>query len=215
MFPADLSLNITNAMSAHLAKVNRAMYLNPRCRTGRLGAMPMQCEQCGGLAIKLRSCQGRHCPTCNAQNRQQWRNRLVDWSLDCNYLHVVFTLPHELNELIYTNQRTMNKLLFRSVKDVLTRIASQTYGCKIGTVQLLHTWGQRLGLHYHIHVVMTAVGMSFDQTKRIPISANDAAMQQSSIAAMFRVQNSRVSETMIEHIKQQNPLPQIRCDAGY
>ncbi len=80
----------------------------------------------------------------------------------------------------------MHKLLFRCVNDVLTRIASQAYGCKIGTVQVLHTWGQRLGLHYHIHVVMTAGGVSFDQTKWIPISAGDAAMQQSSIAAMFR-----------------------------
>ena len=111
-FPTETiaaKLTITNAISAYMAKVNRAMYLIPRCRTGRLGAMPMQCEQCGGLAMKLRSCQGRHCPTCNAQNRQQWRNRLVDWSLDCNYLHVVFTLPHELNELIYTNQKPMHK----------------------------------------------------------------------------------------------------------
>jgi hypothetical protein len=98
----------------------------------------------------------------------------------------VTTLPHELNDLVFTNQKLMHSLFFRCVNEVLTRIASQTYGCKIGTVQVLHTWGQRLGLHYHIHVVMTAGGVSFDGTRWIPISASDAAMQPSNIAAMFR-----------------------------
>ena len=201
------NFTITSAMSTYLAKVNRAMYLIPRCRTGRLGGLPMQCEQCGDLAMKLHSCQGRHCPTCNAQNRRLWRDRLVGWSLDCNYLHVVFTLPHELNELIYTNQKPMHKLLFRCVNNVLTRIASHDYGCKIGTVQVLHTWGQRLGLHYHIHVVMTAGGVSFDESKWIPISADDAAMQQSNIAAMFR-------QTYLRRVTSMLKRGVVQCEAA-
>ncbi len=127
-----------------------------------------------------------------------WRDRLVEWSLDCDYLHVVFTLPHELNELIRGSPKTMHKLQFRCVTEVLTRIAKEEYGCRVGMVQVLHTWGQRLGLHVHIHIVMTAGGVSLDESEWLPISADDAAMQREVLAAKFRMTYLRRLKTLIK-----------------
>ena len=184
-----------------LKRTNRVMYLIPRCRTGRLGSAPFTCEGCGDSALRLRSCHDRHCPTCNGQKRKLWRDRLVEWSLDCDYLHVVFTLPHELNELIRRHPKAMHNLQFRCVTDVLTQTAAEEYGCRVGMVQVLHTWGQRLGLHVHIHIVMTAGGVSLDGLRWLPISASDAGMQRAVLAAKFRKTYLRRLKTMIKNGK--------------
>ena len=182
-------------------RINRVMFFIPRCRTGRLGSAPFTCEGCAESVLRLRSCNDRHCPTCNGHKRKQWRDRLVEWSLDCDYLHIVFTLPHELNELIRAAPKIMHKLFFRCVSEVLKRIARELYGCKVGMVQVLHTWGQRLGCHPHIHIVMTAGGVSLDGTRWLPISANDAAMQRSVLSAKFRQTYLRRLKTLIKQGK--------------
>jgi hypothetical protein len=122
---------------------------------------------------------------------------LVGWSLDCDYLHTVFTLPHELNGVIHAHQKILYKLQFSCVSDVLNQTAEEEYGCQVGMVQVLHTWGQRLGLHVHIHVVMTAGGLSLDKTQWLPISADDQAMQREVLAAKFRKTYLRRLKTLI------------------
>ncbi len=177
------------------------MYGIPRCRTGQLGGAAFHCTKCEHSTLTMRSCGNRHCPTCNGLKRRQWRDRLIQWSLDCDYLHVVFTLPHELNDVVAAHQKLLYKLHFRCVGDVLTQTAEREYGCQVGMVEVLHTWGQRLGRHVHIHVVMTAGGLSLDKTQWLPISADDAAMQREVLAAKFRKTYLRRLKTMIKQRK--------------
>lgn len=177
------------------------MFRIPRCRTGRLGGAAFHCTKCDHSTLTMRSCGNRHCPTCNGLKRRQWRDRLIQWSLDCDYLHVVFTVPHELNEVIAAHQKLLYKLQFRCVGDVLTKTAEREYGCQVGMVEVLHTWGQRLGRHVHIHVVMTAGGLSLDGRQWLPISADDPAMQREVLAEKFRKTYLRRLKTMIKQGK--------------
>jgi hypothetical protein len=178
-------------------QLNRIMTRIPRCRTGRLGGAAFNCTQCDHATLTMRSCGNRHCPTCNALKRRQWRDRLIGWSLDCDYLHVVFTLPHELNGVIAAHQKLLYDLHFRCVSAVLNETAEKEYDCEIGIVEVLHTWGQRLGSHVHVHNVMTAGGLSHDRKQWIPISADDAAMQREVLAEKFRKTYLRRLKTMI------------------
>ena len=164
----------------------RVMYELAHCRSGQLGAMPFTCEGCGDRQLRLRSCGDRHCPTCNGRKRRQWRKDLVEWSLDCDYLHIVFTLPHELNPVIAANAGILHRLQFRCVTDVLQQTTSREYGCKVGLVEVLHTWGQQLGQHVHIHVVMTAGGLTPKEDRWVPISGDDEVMSREVLAAKFR-----------------------------
>ena len=167
----------SEATTAEEELINRIMTRIPRCRTGRLGGAAFNCTQCDHATLTMRSCGNRHCPTCNALKRRQWRDRLIGWSLDCDYLHVVFTLPHEFNGVIAAHQKILYDLHFRCVSAVLNQTAEKEYGCEIGIVEVLHTWGQRLGSHVHIHNVMTAGGLSHDKKQWIPISAADAGLK--------------------------------------
>jgi hypothetical protein len=187
----------SKATIAEETQLNRITTRIPRCRTGRLGGAAFNCTQCDHATLTMRSCGNRHCPTCNGLKRRQWRGRLIDWSLDCDYLHVVFTLPHEFNDVIAAHQKILYALHFRCVSAVLNETAEKEYGCEIGIVEVLHTWGQRLGSHVHIHNVMTAGGLSHDKKQWIPISADDVAMQREVLAEKFRKTYLRRLKTMI------------------
>ena len=193
-----LTVGVEVGQAAQIAQANRTMCFIPRCGTGKLGAMPFRCDSCGSEQLWLRSCGNRHCPVCSGPRRRQWRDRLVRWSLDCDYLHVVFTVPHELNDVIRDNQRLLYKQHFNCVGDVLQRTAERHYGCRIGIVQVLHTWGQQLGLHVHIHVVMTAGGLSLDGDRWLPISADDEVMRREVLAEKFRATYLRRLKTRVK-----------------
>ena len=139
----------------------------PRCRTGRLGGAAFNCTQCDHATLTMRSCGNRHCPTCNALKRRQWRDRLIGWSLDCDYLHVVFTLPHEFNGVIAAHQKLLYQLHFRCVSAVLNETAEKEYGCEIGIVEVLHTWGQRLLMMWRSKAAKRRKAVAWDVSPRI------------------------------------------------
>jgi predicted RNA-binding Zn-ribbon protein involved in translation (DUF1610 family) len=135
------------------------------CRTAALGGHLDACSECGQQAISYNSCRNRNCPKCQAQARQRWvaaREREV---LPTSYFHVVFSVPHELNVFALENPRAFYDLLFTaSAASALVMAANpKRLGAEIGILSVLHTWGQNLLLHPHIHCVIPAGGLSPDQ----------------------------------------------------
>jgi len=139
----------------------------PRCRTAALGGHIDACPQCGyQAAISYNSCRNRHCPKCQTQARERWLAARQRELLATTYFHVVFTVPHELNALVRDNQRLFYDLLFTASAQTLLEVAAdpQHLGAEIGVISILHTWGQNLLLHPHIHCAIPAGGLSLDQT---------------------------------------------------
>jgi predicted RNA-binding Zn-ribbon protein involved in translation (DUF1610 family) len=135
------------------------------CRTAAMGGHLDACSECGQQAISYNSCRNRNCPKCQAQARQRWvaaREREV---LPTSYFHVVFSVPHELNVFALENPRAFYGLLFTaSAASALEMAANpKRLGAEIGILSVLHTWGQNLLLHPHIHCVIPAGGLSPDQ----------------------------------------------------
>src|SRR5881296_1540977 len=138
-----------------------------RCRTAALGGHRDACPSCGHQAISYNSCRNRHCPKCQTQARERWLAARERELLTTSYFHVVFTVPHELNVLALENPRLFYDLLFTASAQTLLEIASDPkhLGAEIGVIGILHTWGQNLLLHPHIHCVVPAGGLSPDHRR--------------------------------------------------
>ncbi len=138
-----------------------------RCRTAALGGHIDACPRCGGEGtISYNSCRNRHCPKCQTQARQRWIAARERELLETQYFHVVFTLPHELHPLVLQNQAELYNLLFRAVAETLREVAGNPkhLGAQIGFFLILHTWGQNLLFHPHIHCVIPAGGIALDRS---------------------------------------------------
>jgi len=135
-----------------------------RCRTAALGGHRDACLRCGYRAISYHSCRNRYSPKCQAQARERWLEARERELLATSYFHVVFTVPHELNGFALENPRLFYDLLFTASAQTLLKIASDTkhLGAEVGVIAILHTWGQNLLLHPHIHCVVPAGGRSSD-----------------------------------------------------
>jgi hypothetical protein len=139
-----------------------------RCRTAALGGHVDACPRCGyQAAISYNSCRNRHCPKCQTQSREHWLAARERELLPTNYFHVVFTVPHELNVLALTNQRPFYDLLFSASAQTLLEVAADPkhLGAAIGLISILHTWGQNLLLHPHVHCAIPAGGLSTDHRR--------------------------------------------------
>src|ERR1035437_460791 len=142
----------------------RVLYAIEFCRTASLGGHLDRCSRCGHEAISFNSCRNRHCPKCQTNARDKWLAGRSKELLPVNYVHVVFTLPHELSWLILQNQKVIYDLLFRTTAATLLEIAADPrhLGAEIGFLSVLHTWGQNLLHHPHIHCVIPSGGLSLD-----------------------------------------------------
>src|SRR5215467_1519351 len=140
-----------------------------RCRTAALGGHQDACLRCGHQAISYNSCRNRHCPKCQTQARQRWLAARERELLATSYFHVVFTVPHELQVLALDNARWFYDLLFSASAQTLLEVAAgpQHLGAEIGVISILHTWGQNLLLHPHIHCAIPAGGLSPDHRRWI------------------------------------------------
>lgn len=138
-----------------------------RCRTATLGGHIDQCGACGHRAISYNSCRNRHCPKCQAQARDRWLAARERELLDVSYVHVVFTLPHTLDPLCRRNAARLYHLLFRASAATLLEVAADPnhLGAAIGFLSILHTWGQTLVRHPHVHCVVPAGGFSRDHRR--------------------------------------------------
>ena len=139
------------------------------CRTAALGGHLEQCDQCGHRQIAYNSCRNRHCPKCQAAARAEWLRDRATELLPVEYFHVVFTLPQQLAPLALQNKHAVYGLLFRAASETLLEIAAdpRRLGAKIGFLAVLHTWGQTLQHHPHLHCVVPGGGPSPDASRWI------------------------------------------------
>jgi hypothetical protein len=137
------------------------------CRTAALGGHVEECDECGHQRIAYCSCRNRHCPKCQSLARAEWiQNRQAEL-LDCEYFHVVFTVPEEIAAIAYQNKQAVYGILFRAAAETLRTIAADPkhLGAEIGFFAVLHTWGQNLLHHPHLHCVVAGGGLSPDGSR--------------------------------------------------
>jgi hypothetical protein len=141
-----------------------------RCRTAALGGHVDACSGCGHQVISFNSCRNRHCPKCQANARDRWLEARSRDLLPTHYVHVVFTLPHQLAPLALQNKREIYGLLFRSSAETLLQVARDPrhLGAEIGFFSVLHTWNQQLLHHPHVHCVVPAGGLAPDHSHWVP-----------------------------------------------
>ncbi len=133
------------------------------CKSGKLGYNISYCESCGHIEIHARSCNNRHCPCCQSPQEKKWilarNSELIEGSA---YYHVIFTVPYELNDLIYANQKALYNLMFSCVSETLLCLCKDKryLGATPGIIMVLHTWGQQLNYHPHIHCCLSGCGLT-------------------------------------------------------
>ena len=153
----DASANV------HVQKVLHRLSI---CRTAALGYHVYRCsdEACGQLKYQYHSCRDRHCPQCGALKKDEWIEARMQELLPVKYYHVVFTLPHELNSLVLGHRKVLYKLLFdASAQTLLSFAKDEKYlGAVPGIISVLHTWGQQLSFHPHIHCIVSGGGITND-----------------------------------------------------
>lgn len=138
----------------------KALYNILHCRTAALGGHEEVCTCCGNVRYSYNSCGDRHCPKCQGTKQVVWVEQLINNTLPVKHYHLVFTVPHDLNKLCLWNSKMFYTLLFRAVWQTLRSFGYTHYGVESGAVAVLHTWGQNLSLHPHIHCLVPAVGYS-------------------------------------------------------
>lgn len=147
-------------------KVLRAI---ERCRTAALGGHRDQCDRCGHQTTVFNSCRNRHCPKCQTNTREKWLSARQRELLPAGYYHLVFSVPHALVPLMWQNQRVLFQLLFEASAATLLEVAADPkhLGAEIGFLSVLHTWGQTLQPHPHVHCVVPGGGLSPDHRRWI------------------------------------------------
>ncbi len=159
-----------HAHAGHLGRVERrVMSAITACRTATLGGHVEACDDCGATRIAYNSCRNRHCPKCQGPARAQWLAARQAELLPVPYFHVVFTLPAPIAAIAFQNKAAVYAILFRAAAEAMTTLASdpRRLGAEIGVVAVLHTWGQALTHHPHVHCVVPGGGLGFDGTRWI------------------------------------------------
>ncbi len=148
---------------------SRALHELALCRTAALGGHTEACVGCGQQRISYNSCRNRHCPKCQAATRAEWLRREAGWLLPVEYHHVVFTLPHALAPLALQNARRVYGLLFAAAWETVRELTIDPHylGAEVGMVAVLHTWGQALCHHPHLHCIVTGGGLACDVSGRV------------------------------------------------
>jgi hypothetical protein len=140
----------------------KAMNAILTCRTAAQGAHVDRCDECGHEQISYNSCRNRHCPKCQAFAKEEWIDRQKQNLVGCRYFHVVFTVPADLRMIFFQNQDVLYGLLFKAASETLLELcANKKYlGAKPGITMVLHTWGQNLSYHPHLHCIVTGGGLT-------------------------------------------------------
>lgn len=133
-----------------------------QCKTSKAGYTISECEECGYVEYHYNSCRNRNCPNCQALKKERWVDLRSSEVIDAPYFHVVFTLPHELNPLIYSNQKLLYNHLHRCCAETILELsADRKYlGAEPGIIQVLHTWNQEIDYHVHMHCIVSGGGLN-------------------------------------------------------
>lgn len=174
-----------------------------KCKTKELGIHTATCEHCGEVFTSFNSCRNRHCPMCQGYAKEKWIQKETEYLLDCPYFHIVTTIPSELNELVLYNQKTLYNILFKSTSESILELCEDAkwLGAKPGITSILHTWGQTLEFHPHIHSIVTGGGIKNNKW----VSSNkDYLLKVQVLSSLFRGKFL----SMLKHIRQDLTLPQ-------
>lgn len=137
----------------------RTLYAIKSCRTVSLGGHIDVCSFCKKLHISYNSCRNRHCPKCQGHKQAKWITARENELLNTPYYHLVFTLPSELNEVALRYSKEVYRSLFKASWDTLSLFGEKELGVKMGMIAVLHTWGQNLSLHPHLHCIVPSGGV--------------------------------------------------------
>jgi len=151
------------------SNILKALYSIKDCRTASLGGHVYECDECGETKISYNSCRNRHCPKCQAYAKEMWIYERSKSLLPTHYFHMVFTIPEQLNSLTLFNQKEMYSMLFTAVSETLLELGKDKkyLNADIGFTTILHTWGQNLMYHPHIHCIVPGGGLSTNNSKWI------------------------------------------------
>ena len=131
------------------------------CGTKKLGYHICTCKECGEEYFGFNSCRNRHCPMCQSYAREKWIQKESSYLLDSKYFHIVTTVPYELNEIFLHNPKICYNILFKATSESILQLGedSKWLGAKVGITSILHTWGQTIEFHPHIHSIVTGGGL--------------------------------------------------------
>jgi hypothetical protein len=190
---SDFLKRWSRTLSRHQRKALRDIQ---NCRTAALGGHLHQCDRCGHRILLYNSCRNRHCPKCQATARARWLAQRQTELLPVPYFHVVFTLPQQIGRLALQNARPIYNLLFQAASRTLLETAAdpRLLGASIGFLAVLHTWGQNLHLHPHLHCVVPGGGISPDSSRWI-------ACRKSSFFLPVRVLSQRFRKTFLRSLQ--------------
>ena len=175
----------THRLSVQQQRVVNALV---SCRTAALGGFKACCEHCGAVTIQYASCRNRHCPKCQTLAQTRWVERQCAELLDIGYWHVVFTLPHELNPIAQGNPALIYRLLFHAASKTLLKFGRNPrwLGGELGITMVLHTWGQNLGQHVHVHCVVTDGALSPDRERWLTPPRRGFLFPTTALSKVFR-----------------------------
>ncbi len=171
------------------------------CKSGALGYSISTCEECGHLELHNNSCRNRNCPCCQAVQKEIWIDARKAEVIDSPYFHVVFTLPAELNSIIYNNQKLSYAAMHKCASDTLITLASDNkyLGATPGIIQVIHTWGQEMNYHPHIHCIVTGAGLT--KTKQLKKSRNKFFIPVKVLGKVFRGKFLNAIESLYKNNK--------------
>jgi len=134
------------------------------CRSSGLGSHKEICSNCGYEQISYNSCRNRHCPTCQQIDKQKWLEKRMEELLPTGYFHIVFTIPHQLNQICLQNRNAMYNIFFKAASQTILELAADPkhLGAETGLLAMLHTWGQSMIDHPHLHCIVPAGRLSGD-----------------------------------------------------
>jgi hypothetical protein len=173
------------------------------CRTSQLGWHKDVCDCCGKERISYNSCRNRHCPKCQSARQAFWVEDLIETTLPVKHYHIVFTVPHELNTICLLDSKWFYGQLFATVCDTLRQFGYTHFGVEGGAVCVLHTWGQNLSLHPHIHCIVPAVGETLAGNIRHIGSSGKFLYPVDQLSLVFR---GKLMESIKRNLKKQSFL---------
>jgi hypothetical protein len=186
-------------LKQHLSVLNAL----EKCRTAALGGHVDECDKCGHLRISYNSCRNRHCPKCQQTNKERWILARQQQLLPVSYFHVVFTLPQELNTWCMHYPKQMYDLLFAASHQTIAAFANDEkhLGAMPGMITVLHTWGQNLSLHPHVHLIIPGGGIAPSGCWK---NAKNKGRYLFAVKAMSIVFKNKYMEGFLKWLKEQN-----------
>ena len=177
------------------------------CRTSALGGHKEGCDSCGKVRISYNSCRNRHCPKCQASKQAFWVEDVSERIIDTRYFHIVFTVPEELNAICILDSRKFYNTLFSSVWESLQSFGYTNYGVETGAMVILHTWGQNLSLHPHIHCLVPAAGITLVGNMKKISKKEKYLYPINKLSIDFR---SMMMKRLKKQLKESNQLPEYQ-----